>query len=172
MNILKLYRKILRYITIRNKKIIDLKNKNNELEIKIASLEIQYTIDKEILKTKFKNKIDKQKLRYVELSEIKEQYKQLIQEYKFLISSYRQKLKTFDDEYFRGLTNEEIAELAKKSIRLTALKSNLEYKLADIKEILYEAQSKSENLMIGDFKQYFDEEFIEKIYTIIDRSEE
>lgn len=30
----------------------------------------------------------------------------------------KEQLKPFDDEYFRGLTNEQIAELAKKSLRL------------------------------------------------------
>lgn len=36
-----------------------------------------------------------------------------------LVAGLKEKLKPFDNEYFRGLTNEQIAELAKKSIRLT-----------------------------------------------------
>ena len=37
-----------------------------------------------------------------------------------------QELKPFKDKYFSGLTNENIAELAKKSIRLTAYNSELQ----------------------------------------------
>lgn len=85
-----------------------------------------------------------------------------------LVAELKEKLKPFDNEYFRGLTNEQIAELAKKSIRVTAYNRELEHKLENIKELLYEAQSKSEELMIGDFKQYFDEEFIDKIFKIIE----
>ena len=85
-----------------------------------------------------------------------------------LIAELKEQLKPFDDEYFRGLTNEQIAELAKKSIRVTAYNRELEHKLENIKELLYKAQSKSEELMVGDFKQYFDEEFIEKIFKIIE----
>ena len=45
------------------------------------------------------------------------------------------RLKPFQDEYFKGLDNVAIAELAKKSIRITAENSKLEQTLAEIKEI-------------------------------------
>lgn len=45
---------------------------------------------------------------------------------------YRKALEPFEDEYFKGLDTKQIAELAKKSIRLTTENRKLENKLSDI----------------------------------------
>lgn len=45
---------------------------------------------------------------------------------------YKQALEPFEDEYFKGLDTKQIAELAKKSIRLTTENRKLENKLSDI----------------------------------------
>jgi hypothetical protein len=51
----------------------------------------------------------------------------------FLMSNrYKQALEPFEDEYFKGLDTKQIAELAKKSIRLTTENRKLENKLSDI----------------------------------------
>lgn len=46
------------------------------------------------------------------------------------------KLDVFDDEFFKGLKYSEIAELAKKSIRLTEDNCRMLHKLQDIKEFV------------------------------------
>lgn len=48
------------------------------------------------------------------------------------INRYKQALEPFEDEYFKGLDTKQIAELAKKSIRLTTEDRKLENKLSDI----------------------------------------
>lgn len=48
------------------------------------------------------------------------------------INRYKQALEPFEDEYFKGLDTKQIAELAKKSIRLTIENRKLENKLSDI----------------------------------------
>lgn len=48
------------------------------------------------------------------------------------INRYKQALEPFEDEYFEGLDTKLIAELAKKSIRLTTENRKLENKLSDI----------------------------------------
>lgn len=51
----------------------------------------------------------------------------------FLTSGrYLKTLEPFEDEYFKGLDTKQIAELAKKSIRLTTENRKLENKLSDI----------------------------------------
>ena len=51
----------------------------------------------------------------------------------FLTSGrYLKALEPFEDEYFKGLDTKQIAELAKKSIRLTTENRKLENKLSDI----------------------------------------
>lgn len=45
---------------------------------------------------------------------------------------YLKALEPFEDEYFKGLDTKQIAELAKKSIRLTTENRKLENKLSDI----------------------------------------
>ena len=45
---------------------------------------------------------------------------------------YRKAFEPFEDEYFKGLDTKQIAELAKKSIRLTTENRKLENKLSDI----------------------------------------
>lgn len=68
----------------------------------------------------------------------------------------------FDDEYFTGLTHSQIAELAKKSIRLT----DEHIKLNAFRLSILDAIRHSEELQAMEFKQYFDEEFTENIYKI------
>ena len=53
-------------------------------------------------------------------------------------------LKPFQDEYFKGLDNVVIAELAKKSIRITAEYCKLENILRDIKEICLQQNLKAD----------------------------
>lgn len=48
---------------------------------------------------------------------------------------YKQALEPFEDEYFKGLNTKQIAELAKKSIRLTTENRKLEAALDEIEEI-------------------------------------
>lgn len=45
------------------------------------------------------------------------------------------KIEPFEDDYFKGLTYEQIAELAKKSIRLTTENRELEEKINNISKI-------------------------------------
>ena len=68
----------------------------------------------------------------------------------------------FDDEYFTGLTHSQIAELAKKAIRLT----DEHIKLNAFRLSILDAIRHSEELQAMEFKQYFDEEFTENIYKI------
>ena len=46
-----------------------------------------------------------------------------------------EKINQFNDPYFKGLTIEQIFELAKKSIRITTYNRELEKKIEDIREI-------------------------------------
>ncbi len=55
-----------------------------------------------------------------------------IQELNEVIKQYTKRLAPFEDEYFKGLDTKQIAELAKKSIRLTTENRKLENKLSDI----------------------------------------
>lgn len=51
-----------------------------------------------------------------------------------LVSTYQKLIAPFLDDYFRGLQPSDIAELAKKSIRLTAENRRLEEALDEVKE--------------------------------------
>ena len=53
-------------------------------------------------------------------------------ELNILRKRHKQALEPFEDEYFKGLDTKQIAELAKKSIRLTTENRKLENKLSDI----------------------------------------
>lgn len=53
-------------------------------------------------------------------------------ELNILRKRHKQVLEPFEDEYFKGLDTKQIAELAKKSIRLTTENRKLENKLSDI----------------------------------------
>lgn len=53
---------------------------------------------------------------------------------------YRKALEPFNDEYFKGLDTKQIAELAKKSIRLTTENRKLENALDEIKEYCLKAK--------------------------------
>lgn len=67
-----------------------------------------------------------------------------------------------DDDYFHGLNYSQIAELAKKSIRLT----DEHIRLNAFRLSILDAIQHSKELQAMEFKQYFDEEFIENIYKI------
>ena len=71
----------------------------------------------------------------------------------------------FDDEYFAGLTHSQIAELAKKAIRLT----DEHIRLNAITNDLRYAVEQSEKLTAVEFKQFFDEDFIESILDLLKR---
>ena len=58
-------------------------------------------------------------------------------------------LKPFQDEYFKGLDNVAIAELAKKSIRITAENGKLEQALTEIKEIAVEWEGAESAYMVS-----------------------
>ena len=60
------------------------------------------------------------------------------QKFCYQIEEQTKQLEPFKDEYFKGLDNVVIAELAKKSIRITAENSKLKQTLAEIKEIAEE----------------------------------
>lgn len=68
------------------------------------------------------------------------------QKFCYQIEEQTKQLEPFKDEYFKGLDNVVIAELAKKSIRITAENSKLEQTLTDIKEIC-----KNNDELQGDF---------------------
>ena len=70
--------------------------------------------------------------------EIKSQLDYFKDEPKYLrkvIDELKQALKPFQDDYFKGLTMEQIAGLAKKSIRITTYNRKLETALEYIKEV-------------------------------------
>ena len=52
--------------------------------------------------------------------------------YEYCLHDLEEELKPFQDDYFQGLTKQQIAELAKKSIRLTKENSKLRHALEDI----------------------------------------
>ena len=58
------------------------------------------------------------------------------QKFCYQIEEQTKQLEPFKDEYFEGLDNAVIEELAKKSIRITAENSKLEQTLTEIKEIV------------------------------------
>lgn len=66
------------------------------------------------------------------ITDIKSQNNRLIEQNRQL----QEELQPFKDDYFKGLDNKTIAELAKKSIRITAENSRLENCLQEIKEKL------------------------------------
>ena len=67
------------------------------------------------------------------------------QKFCYQIEEQTKQLEPFKDEYFKGLDNVVIAELAKKSIRITAENCKLEQTLTEIKEIA-EAHKKDESV--------------------------
>jgi FtsZ-binding cell division protein ZapB len=73
-----------------------------------------------------------------ENDELKVMFKDLSyenQKFCYQIEEQTKQLEPFKDEYFKGLETIVIAELAKKSIRITAENSKLEKILTEIKEI-------------------------------------
>lgn len=62
-------------------------------------------------------------------------YKGIIDSDKEENERLKARLRPLEDSYFKGLSSIEIAELAKKSIRVTAENRKLEYALQEIREI-------------------------------------
>lgn len=58
------------------------------------------------------------------------------QKFCYQIEEQTKQLEPFKDKYFKGLDNVVIAELAKKSIRITVENSKLEQTISEIKEIV------------------------------------
>lgn len=83
---------------------------------------------KRLLETKCESELDK------ENSELKAENERL-----------KARLRPLEDSYFKGLSSIEIAELAKKSIRVTAENRKLEYALQEIKDIVSEPCIVDEN---------------------------
>ena len=82
-----------------------------------------------------------------EIQELKVFLKDLIsenQKFCYQIEELTKQLEPFQDEYFKGLDNVAIAELAKKSIRITAEYCKLENILRDIKEICLQQNLKAD----------------------------
>ena len=52
--------------------------------------------------------------------------------YEFCLQSLEKELEPFQDDYFQGLTKKDIAELAKKSIRLTKENRELRERLENV----------------------------------------
>lgn len=73
------------------------------------------------------------------------------------------RLRPLEDSYFNGLSSIEIAELAKKSIRITAENRKLEYALQEIKEII-DFRFKTSYMTFG-YKEY--DKLIEDIDKIV-----
>ena len=71
------------------------------------------------------------------------------QKFCYQIEEQTKQLEPFKDEYFKRLDNVVIAELAKKSIRITAENSKLEQTLAEIKEIAEKAYDEFGNDVYG-----------------------
>lgn len=86
-----------------------------------------------------------------ENNELKAMFKDLSyenQKFSYQIEEQTKQLEPFKDEYFKGLDNVVIAELAKKSIRITAENSKLKQTLAEIKEIAENGKRFAERYMI------------------------
>lgn len=68
------------------------------------------------------------------LKEVTEIAKKGIDAYEFCIQGLEKELEPFQDDYFQGLTKQQIAELAKKSIKITADNCKLTHALEEIRE--------------------------------------
>ena len=70
------------------------------------------------------------------LKEVIELAKKNADAYEYCLQGLEKELEPFQDDYFQGLTKQQIAELAKKSIRITADNCKQTHALEDIREIL------------------------------------
>lgn len=85
-----------------------------------------------------------------EIELITKQYNSLLKQYnevlrlakenadanEYCLQELEKRLAPFQDDYFKGLTEEQIAELAKKSIRITKDNCELTHAIEDIKDII------------------------------------
>lgn len=79
------------------------------------------------------------------------------------------KIQPFEDEYFKGLTYEQIAELAKKSIRITTENRELEGKLDGLEELLRRTDIENITMEDKEFFQYFYNNFMEEAKKILNK---
>ena len=90
---------------------------------------------------RFVDELDQLKAENEELKTMLKDLSYENQKFCYQIEEQTKQLEPFKDEYFKELDNVVIAELAKKSIRITAENSKLEQTLAEIKEIAENVQS-------------------------------
>ena len=95
---------------------------------------------------RFVDELDQLKAENEELKTMLKDLSYENQKFCYQIEEQTKQLEPFQDEYFKGLDNVVIAELAKKSIRITAENSKLKQILAEIKEIA------EENIRIADLE--------------------
>lgn len=112
-------------------------------DARITLLNIQDGMCSDLVDFKAKNKLLKEQL-LAEREKVKELEEQLelntanavVVDYATRLHEYKQALEPFEDEYFKGLDTKQIAELAKKSIRLTTENRKLECVLEEIEGIV------------------------------------
>ena len=86
------------------------------------------------------------------------------QKFSYQIEEQTKQLEPFKDEYFKGLETIVIAELAKKSIRITAENRKLEQTITEIKEIAEKGDKEKGNLM----RTWWFKEILQKISEVED----
>lgn len=97
--------------------------------------------ENEKLKTKldeYKNSINKGDRIINQVMNMRlEQHDNIIDDLKQQLQATKQALEPFQDEYFKGLDTKQIAELAKKSIRLTTENRKLECVFDEIEKFMH-----------------------------------
>lgn len=94
-------------------------------------------------------------------------YKGIIDSDKEENERLKARLRPLEDSYFKGLSSIEIAELAKKSIRVTAENRKLEYALQEIRDIAGFHTSKDDSEDVQSDMQ----DIIDKINSVIGAEE-
>ena len=107
-----------------------------ELKKRLESFQKDYSKLYQVVENKgYIKELDQLKAENEELKTMLKDLSYENQKFCYQIEEQTKQLEPFKDEYFKGLDNVVIAELAKKSIRITAENSKLEQTLAEIKEI-------------------------------------
>ena len=104
-----------------------------KMEHKEAKAKGEWTYD--LVKKRLGQQLDQLKAENEELKTMLKDLSYENQKFCYQIEEQTKQLEPFKDEYFKELDNVAIAELAKKSIRITAENSKLEQTITDIKEI-------------------------------------
>lgn len=104
---------------------------------------------------RFVDELDQLKAENEELKTMLKDLSYENQKFCYQIEEQTKQLEPFKDEYFKELDNVVIAELAKKSIRITAENSKLEQTLTEIKEIA-EPYKMTIKKICGNCKKYDD----------------